>query len=194
MCCACRKRENTQAPLWHLKIDTRMWSIRHAYCCPPLVTGPQVGAPTFSTCVLVVYCLRTRCPSPFSACGQSRPPSTPPRLVSHQHKFVKHRNRKILGRFAKRVACDDSWEFANWPLCPLFGRISQIQKRPDRSRNAGRKTVTNPETLPQIQKRWGVVVTNPETDHKSRNVGRVTATNPEARPKKSCFVPDPLTS
>jgi hypothetical protein len=76
----------------------------------------------------------------------------------------------------------------------MCGRISQIQKRPDKSRNARRKTVTNPETLPQIQKRWGVVGTNPETDHKSRNVGRVTATNPEARPKKSCFVTDPLTS
>jgi hypothetical protein len=49
---------------------------------PPLVTGPQVGAPTFSTCVVVDYCLRTRCPSPFSACGQSRPPRLKPHPLS----------------------------------------------------------------------------------------------------------------
>ena len=77
------------------------------------------------------------------------------------------------------------------------GRISQIQKRFHKSRNAGRKTVTNPETLPQIQKRWGVVGTNPETNHKSRNVGRVSATNPEAQTQKVLFCswpPDLLTS
>ena len=79
----------------------------------------------------------------------------------------------------------------------LHTRISQIQKRFHKSRNAERKTVTNPETLPQIQKRWGVVGTNPETNHKSRNVGRVSATNPETQTQKVLFCswpPDLLTS
>jgi hypothetical protein len=77
----------------------------------------------------------------------------------------------------------------------ITGEFHKSRNGFDKSRNAGRKpSLSNPETLPQIQKRWGVVGTNPETNHKSRNVGRVSATNPEARPKKSCFVPDPLTS
>jgi hypothetical protein len=75
-----------------------------------------------------------------------------------------------------------------------------VSRRSHRTRNKNKQAQTNPETpgekpstvtnpaaLPQIQKRWGVVGTNPKTDHKSRNVGCVTATNPEAQTQKVLF-------